>query len=203
MIRLILVFALVAACSKRVPPAKPGPDTQGLLPPDLSSLTVMVLPTQPPPRGSKLIAGSAEPVPGLDSEIAFFLADQAPRVHWVMSDAVIKAARNARSIGVHPDALAVAAFSTTRLKRIGDPLWGDLRLLGEVTNARYAVLPFSAGFAPDSAGGTGRVEIGAAIIDTGNGNVLWTGYAAGEHGPQDARSVIASAARALAHKIAP
>lgn len=201
-IALVASLALSACSGHRAPPA-PGPDTPGGPPPDLSSLTVMILPAQAPPRGSTVRAGLSEPVPGLDSEIGFFLTQQAPRVRWITSDAVRKAAANARSIGVHPDALSVSQFASAKITRIGDPLWGDLRLLGTVVDARYALLPFAAGFAPDSTGTTGRVEIGVAIIDTGNGNVLWTGYVAGERGMQDAPAVVASAARALAKKISP
>jgi hypothetical protein len=144
----------------------------------------------------------------LDGELGFFLAEQAPRVHWVTSDAVRKAAANARSLNIRPEALAVSAFNGSRVTRIGDPVWGDLRLLGELVSARYAILPFATGFVPDSAGTagtgtTGRVEIGAALIDTGNGNVLWIGYAAGDRGMASDAAITASAARALARKIAP
>ena len=193
-----------AGCSaaRQKAPA-PNPDAPGAVPPDLSSLSVMILPAQAPPPGSRVRAGLREPVPGLDAEIGFFLSEQAPRVHWVGSEAVIKAAANARSLGIDPQALSVSAFSTSLLRRIGDPLWGHMRLLGELTNARYALLPFAAGFVPDSTGVSGRIEIGAALIDTGNGNVLWTGYAAGDRGTQDSPNVIASAARALARKVAP
>ncbi|MEO7671293.1 MAG: hypothetical protein ABIV28_03655 [Longimicrobiales bacterium] len=172
----------------------------GVRAPDLSSLNVMILPAQGPPRGSRVqgLAGD-----GLDAEIGFFLAEQAPRVHWVMSDAVRKSAANARSLNIHPEALAVSAFNGSRVTRIGDPLWGDLRMLGELMSARYAILPFATGFVPDSTGTTGRVEIGAALIDTGNGNVLWIGYAAGDRGMAGDAVVTASAARALARKIAP
>jgi hypothetical protein len=192
----------VAACAAKKP-ATPDPDAPGVSPPDLSSLTVMILPAQAPPPGSTARAGAGEPVPGLDAEIGYFLAEQAPRVHWISSESVKKSAAGTRSLGIRPEALAVSAFSNARITRIGDPLWGDLRLLGELTSARYAVLPFAAGFAPDSTGKTGRVEIGAALIDTGNGRVLWIGYAAGNAGAQDDRAVTASAARALARKIAP
>jgi hypothetical protein len=206
--RYRMAVALVGACMvvpacapKRA--AAPDPDAVVAPPPVLSGLTVMILPAQAPPRGSSVIAGVEEPVPGLDTEIGYFLAEQASRVHWITSDVVRKSAANARSLNIHPEALAVSAFHASRVKRIGDPLWGDLRLLGELMNARYAILPFAAGFARDSTGTQGRVEIGAALIDTGNGNVLWTGYAAGDRGPQDSRAVVASAARALARKIAP
>jgi hypothetical protein len=203
-IAIIALAVSLAACAHRSNPV-PTPDAPAAPAPDLSSLTVMILPAQAPPSGSSVRAQPGEPVPGLDAEIGFFLTEQAPRVHWVSSDAVKKGAARAQSIHVDPAALSVLQFSTARIRRIGDPLWGDLRLLGEVMNARYAVLPFAAGFAPDSgasAGGSGRVEIGAAIIDTGNGNVLWTGYAAGEHGQEGAPAVIASAARELAKRIA-
>jgi hypothetical protein len=164
----------------------------------------MILPAQAPPSGTGIIAGRGEPVAGLDAEIAFFLAEQAPRVKWVASDKIIQATSRAPSLEIRPEALAVSAFHYGRIRRVGDPLWGDLRNLGVLMNARYAILPFAAGYAPDSvAPNNGRVEIGAALIDTGSGNVLWTGYAAGDRGPQGERAVIASAARALAVKIAP
>jgi hypothetical protein len=160
----------------------------------MASLTVMLLPAQ---------SGMGEPVAGLDAELAFFLAEQAPRVQWVSSDVVKRRAANSRSINVHPEALSVSQFASAQIRRIGDPLWGDLRLLGEVVNARYAVLPFAAGYTKVAATQNVRVEIGAALIDTGNGNVLWIGYAAGDAGPQDSPSLAASAARALARKFAP
>ncbi len=197
------VLLVLASCAPKRAAPPPDPDALSAPAPDLSGLKLMVLPAQAPPRGSTVIAGGVEPVPGLDSEIAYFLADQIPRAQWIGSDAIKKSAASARSMNIHPEALAVSSFHASRVRRIGDPLWGDLRLLGELMNARYAILPFAAGYAPDSSGINGRVEIGAALIDTGNGNVLWTGYAAGDRGPQGSRAVIASAARALAKKIAP
>ena len=160
----------------------------------------MVLPAQQPPRTPAIRAGATEPVSGLDDEIAFFLAEVAPGVRWIGKDAIRRAVENAPNISIRTDALAVGAFHVARLQRIGDPLWGDLRTLGMLLDARYALIPFAAGYAVPATG-PGRVEIGAALIDTTNGNVLWIGYAAGDRGDEGSRAVVASAAKALAEKV--
>jgi hypothetical protein len=203
---MVACVLMLNACAHHAPPP-PNPDAPSPHAPDMTSLKVMILPAQPAPAASRAHVMAGEPVPGLDAELGYFLTEQAPRVQWVPSDVVKKGAANARTINVHPDALSVSQFTSAQLKRIGDPLWGDLRLLGEVINARYALLPFAAGFVNGQPTGTHasqtRVEIGAALIDTGNGNVLWTGYVAGDYGEDGSRSIVASAARALALKFAP
>src|SRR5690606_41240524 len=83
---------------------------------------------------------------------------------------------------------------------IGDPLFGDLRRLGALVDARYALLPVSAEFVPGP-DGTGRVELAAAIIDTLGGRVLWYGVVAGAPGSRSEPAVLASAARRLASAV--
>lgn len=155
----------------------------------------MVLPAQPGPRA----AGPGAPVPGLDDEIAFWLPESAPRVDWVLPAAVERALERSPSIDVRLDALAVSSFHRAEVKNIGDPLFGDLRALNALVDARYALIPVAAAVISDGTG-AGRVEMNVALIDTVGGRVLWFGAVAGELGPMGAPEVNASAARALGQR---
>jgi hypothetical protein len=152
----------------------------------------MVLPAQPAPG----VPGSGEPVPGLDPEIAYWLAQKAPRVNWIFPPELDRALARTPSMEVRIRALNVAAFQAGEVRTIGDPLFGDLRTLGALVNARFALVPVAAGWVP--AGGSGRVEIRAALIDTLGGRVLWFGVVAGAAGAEGSRGTAASAAEALA-----
>jgi hypothetical protein len=138
-------------------------------------------------------------VPGLDDEIAFWLPESAPRVDWVLPAAVERALERSPSIDVRLDALAVSAFHRAEVKNIGDPLFGDLRALNALVDARYALIPVAAAVISDGTG-AGRVEMNVALIDTVGGRVLWFGAIAGELGPMGAPEVNASAARALGQR---
>jgi hypothetical protein len=91
-----------------------------------------------------------------------------------------------------------------KVTQIADPLYGDLRRLGAITDTRYALVPVTAAYVPlaDSIG-PGRVEIAAALIDTSRALVIWYGVAAGSPGPITEPTVIASAAQRLADQLNP
>lgn len=161
----------------------------------------MVLPAQAAPGSNTL--PDAEPVPGLDREIGFWLAESAPRVEWVFPPALERALERSPSLGIRLNSLAVSSFHRAEVEIIGDPLFGDLRALGALVDARYALLPVAAEFVmPADSGGLGRVELRVALIDTRGGRVLWYGALAGETGPADSPAVVATAAQALARTVA-
>jgi hypothetical protein len=196
----VLALATLAACASRAEPPSPDrpPDTR---PPDLTGASVMVLPAQAAPGSNTL--PDAEPVPGLDREIAFWLAESAPRVEWVFPPALERALERSPSLGIRLNALAVASFHRAEVEIIGDPLFGDLRALGALVDARYALLPVAAEFAlAAEGGGSGRVEMRVALIDTRGGRVLWFGALAGEAGMAGTPSTAATAAQALARAVA-
>jgi hypothetical protein len=153
----------------------------------------MVLPVQP---------GAGGVPDGLDDEIAYWLGDRGQRVRWVFPPEIERALARSPGLDIRLDALAVASFHRAEVKRIGDPLFGDLRRAGAIVDARYALLPVAAGYVPGT-DGDGRVEIAVAIIDTIGGAVLWYGIVAGEPGGEDDRAVVASAARRLAQTLFP
>lgn len=186
---------LVAACGGRQAP--PSPDQPQPLPPDLTGQTVIVLPAQHGPGGGP----AREPVAGLDREISFWLAEQAPRVHWVFPEELDRILARSPSLEIDIRALAVSAFHQVEVRNIGDPLFGDLNRLGALTGARVALVPVAAAWVPDGAG-SGRVEISVALIDTRGGRVYWFGALAGQPGPEGSTGVAATAAEALANLIA-
>jgi hypothetical protein len=191
-----MALATLAACAGRQAPP-PSPDEPQPRPPDMSGVRVMLLPAQPAPG-----AGPGMAVPGLDEEIAFWLAESAPRVDWILPPAIQRALERSPSLSIRLDALAVSAFHAAQVRNIGDPLFGDLRALNALIDARYALIPVAAAWVPDSAGGGGRVEMNVALIDTMGGRVLWYGAVAGDTGPAGAPEVTASAGRALARLLA-
>lgn len=195
--RPLLILALVAVASCGRTAAPPTPEAPQALPPDLSGERVMVLPAQPGPRAT----GTGEPVPGLDGEIAFWLAESAPRVDWVFPPAIERALARSPSLDIRLDALAVSSFHRAEVRNIGDPLFGDLRALNALVGARYAMLPVAAAFVQNTEGG-GRVEMNVALIDTQGGRVRWYGALAGETAQAGAPELAATAAQALARVIA-
>jgi hypothetical protein len=144
---------------------------------------------------------AAEPVPGLDREIAWWLAERGPRVRWVFPPAIERAVERSPSLGIDLHAMPVTSFHFARVENIGDPLFGQLHALANLVNARWALVPVAAEWKPDGAG-SGRVEIMVALIDTMGGRVLWFGAVAGQPGPQGSSGVAASAAGALAQRVA-
>lgn len=196
----VLAVAALAACAGRAEP--PSPDRPAeTRPPDLTGASVMVLPAQAAPGTNTL--PDAEPVAGLDREVAFWLAESAPRVAWVFPPALERALERSPSLGIRLNALAVASFHRAEVEIIGDPLFGDLRALGALVDARYALVPVTAAFVPAAGGdGRGRVEMNVALIDTRGGRVLWYGAVAGDTAQAGSPTVAATAAQALARAVA-
>ncbi len=185
-----LLLVLTGCASHRAP----TPETSRRMAPDLTGRVVMVLPAQ----GG---AGARPPI-GLDDEIRYWLGDRAPDVQWVFPLQLRSVLERTPALSdIHINALSVSHFRGAEVRRIGDPLFGDLRRLGAVVDARYALVPVTAAYVP---GDTvpGRVEVAAALIDTLGGDVLWYGVAGGDRGDERDPRVIASAARALAGKVA-
>lgn len=186
-----LALLLVAACSGR---SAPTPDDPTPRAPDLTGRRVMLLPAQALP--GSLTSTAEEAVAGLDGELAYWLGERAPRVQWVFPPELDRALARSPSLDIQIRGLAVSAFYRGEVKNIGDPLFGDLRRLGALVDARYALVPVGAGEF-ETEGGR-RVELRVALIDTLGGSVLWYGAIAGETGPSGDAALAASAAQALA-----
>lgn len=205
---LILAVAVVCACSSR--PAPPSADTEQRPFPDISGRSVLLLPVQAnvPVIGVSESGDSTRSLTpltaaerlALEAELGFWLAELAPRVRWVMPDAIDQAARRSRLLEVYPRELAVHDFLRARLTHIGDPLYGDLRKLNTLFDTRVALIPVGAVRVPEP-GGSDRVHMAVALIDSFGGNVLWYGVVAGDEAGPDAAAALASTAQALAKLI--
>jgi hypothetical protein len=113
---------------------------------------------------------------------------------------VERALQGAGRIEVDARSLSVRDFQRARLRSIGDPLYGELRRVGALLDARLAILPLGAVWITEQTG-VGRVHISVVLIDTFGGDVLWQGVVAGAPGARGDAATIASTAQALAQLI--
>ena len=192
---------LIAACGgKRPSAAPPAPTTAPA--PVLTGLTVMVFPTQ---RGPVAVADTTAkhfglPSEKLDAEVAYWLPQLAGSVKWILPASIQRSITRSPTLAVDINNLAVTAFHRAQVKRIGDPLFGDLRKLAAVLDARIAVIPVAAEYI-GSTPATARPQIATAVIDALDGTVLWYGVLQGDTPAQD-EAAIASAAQAFARAFA-
>lgn len=182
-----ILLAGVCACVHHPPP--PGPGMSQGVPPDLRGTRVMLLPVQQ----STGISGN------LDSELAFALQARGPQVHWVLPASMDSALVLSPGLQTRTHGLPVAAFGAAEIKRIGDPLYGDLRRLGAVANADVALLPVQASMVQDTTGSA--VRLWAALVEVRTGRVLWYGIVQGDSGAAGSERVLASAADKLARTV--
>jgi hypothetical protein len=205
-LRLCWIVLLLCGCGQR--PAPPSADTLERPFPDMSGRTIMLLPVQAatptvtPPAGAVAArALSSEGRAQLEAELSFWLPEAARRIRWVLPDAIDQRATRSPTLDVRARDLPVQDFLRARLQSIGDPLYGDLRKLALLMDVRPALLPIGAVWI-EEAGGTGRVHLALALIDTTGGAVIWYGVVAGAPGARVDQSTIASTAQALARMAA-
>ncbi len=185
----LVVLALVGAgCAGRTAPPEPG-TAQGT-PPDLRGRRVMVLPVQDV-RG---VVGD------VDAELAFGLRDRGSSVTWILPPRLEEVLERAPGLDTRVRGLAVGTFSVAEVRRVGDPLYGELRRLAVLVDAEAALLPVTAEAV--SLGGIGTaVRFSAAVVDIRTGTVLWFGVVEGGHHPPDDPRGLASAVDVLARTL--
>ena len=185
------VFAtlLLQGCGGRVAAPEAG-SSRGFVP-DLRGRRVMVYPTQIR-RG----------VPGdADAEIAFAFRAQGREVDWVFPEELRATLERAPAIRSTVDRLAVSVFLAAEVDRLGDPLYGQIRRLGELANADVAFIPVALRTGGEGAAGVSVVEIVSTIVDVRTGRVIWFGVVAGRPGPVADFGSVASAVERLAETL--
>ena len=133
-----------------------------------------------------------------DSEIAFAFRERSDEVDWVFPDEFEAALARAPGMQSRVTGLPVGLFLRTEVDRVGDPLYGQLRRLGEMTSAEVAFIPVALRVGTDEVGGGSTVEIVSTILDVRSGRVLWFGVVAGRPGPTADFASVASAVETLA-----
>lgn len=188
-VRVVSWALLLSTCACARHPLPPGPGTVRGVAPDLRGLRVMLLPVQ-------RVVGA---VGDADAELAFAMQARGPQVIWVLPAALDSDLVRAPTLQTRTHDLPVDQFLAAEVKRVGDPLYGDLRRLGAVANSNVALVPVQAA-AVDSAGGQ-SVRLWAALLDVRTGYVLWFGIVQGDRGGAGDPRVLASAADKLARTL--
>ena len=165
-------------------------DFEGFIP-DLRGRRVMVFPVQ-----------FQTGVPGgVDPEITFALRTRGPEVAWIFSDELEAVVARSPSVDTAVRGLPVGIFLSAEVRRIGDPLFGQLRRLGALTNSDIALIPVAIGTGAEGVGGTSVVEIAATIVNVRTGQVIWFGVVGGRPGLVADFGLVASAVEELAETL--
>jgi hypothetical protein len=157
------------------------------------------MPVQRGPLPGSITAPRYDGVDQLDAEIAYWLTEQAPDVRWILPEAIDRMLRRNPELDIKVRQLDVAVFRRAQVKRIGDPLFGDLRRIAAMQqDAKVAVVPVAAEFKPTD-GTQGHIEVALAVIDLGFGDVVWFGVVGGDTG-EPGKQLAASAAQKVASR---
>lgn len=181
-----VLVILGAACAGR---GGPRPETPPPL--DLQGVRVMVLPAQ----GVRSVRGD------VDAEIAFALRERGRATSWVFPPELREALARNRGVPVELDALPVGIFRQAEVRRVGDPLYGQLRRLAALSDANVAVIPIDVHVIVMGEPPAPRLVITAAAIDARLGAVLWFGAASADASATPGAPPLAAAADALARSL--
>ena len=184
----ILTALVLAACGGSVPP--PGPGTSIGSPPDLRGTRVMVLPVQ------QVLGVSGDP----DAELAFGLSDRTQEVTWVFAQEVDEALSRAPAVDAATSGLSVGQFLRSEVRRIGDPLFGQLRRMAALVDAEGALIPVQVALVSD-AGKDPKIQLSVALIEVRTGRVRWFGIVEGGAFPAGDPRGLASAVDRLARTL--
>ncbi len=136
----------------------------------------------------------------LDRELAFALSQIGDRVAWLLPDQLGDALARSPGTGLQLEGLPVEGFLSGELRRVGDPLFGNVYRLGALVDATYALVPVRARSVVSESGQV--VEISATVLEVRTGRVLWFGVVEGTAGPPGDPASAASAVEALARRVA-
>lgn len=185
---LALALALAAtACAKQSPAPEPG-EAQGT-PPDLRGSRVMVLPFQN-------VVGIGGDV---DAELAFGLQGRGEGVTWILPSRLQEVVDRSPGLNARIRGLPVGMFGSAEVRRVGDPLYGELRRLASLVDGEVVLLPVQAWTRTGEEGE--HVRLSAALIHIRSGRVMWFGLVEGDARAPSDPGALASAVDALARTL--
>ena len=137
----------------------------------------------------------------VDAEIAYWIEEGPQRTKWLLPATLDRTIARSPALDIDLRELAVGSFQRAQVRRIGDPLFGDLARLAAVLNATVAVIPVAVEYiGADEA--TAQLHIATAVIDPTDGDVLWFGVISGSEQGVGSAAATASAAQAFARAFA-
>ena len=198
-IAMLASAALFAACGGQAPPANgpapaPRPATS-VAAMNLGGQKVLVLPLQ-------TASGVGQPRDAVTREVLFALGERDPRTQWVDPEVLRTALRRSPGYAPDPATLPSDAFRHHHERYIQEPLAGVLRRYSALMDLRLVLIPQSATWLPAPGGTGGVVRLAATMVDARSGNVVWWGEADGASAPEPGAAPVATAAAALAARIA-
>jgi len=177
---------VLAACGGPAPPPQPG-QMRGT-PPDLRGRRVAILPVQ-------IVSG----VPGdADAEIEYALRDRSREVDWIGREELADAVARAPGLDTRTTGLPVGDFLRAEVRRIGDPLFGQLRRMAALVDADAVFIPVALTWEPNQSipESEPRVRLTTTLVAARTGQVLWFGIAEGEDFERsDPRALVSAAER--------
>lgn len=141
--------------------------------------------------------------PDVDAELLFALRSRPTGAEWIGPGELRESLAQNPGTGIRVDGLNVQPFLMGEVRRVGDPLFGDLYRLAAMVDARFAVLPVEVRPRAEGEDGAQAVEIAAAVLESRTGHVLWYGILDGPPGPAGDRAATVGAVEALARRILP
>ena len=176
----------LAACASGGSTSGPN-ETRGVVP-DLRGRTVLVLPTQLKDRVPNGVT--------IDEEVAYALGARSDAVDWVFPEEVESLLRRSPGIQAHTRSLPVEMFLQAEVRRVGDPLYGEIRRLTILAGADVAIIPVLLRYGDD-----GAYHMVATLLDPVTGWVLWFATVDGAAGGAEEPGPLASVADALAQAV--
>jgi hypothetical protein len=162
-------------------------ETRGAVP-DLRGRTVLVLPVQLTDRVPNGVM--------IDEEVAYALRARSDAVDWVFPEEVESILRRSPGIQAHTRSLPVEMFLQAEVRRVGDPLYGEIRRLTTLAGADIAIIPILLRYGDD-----GAYHMVATLLDPVTGRVLWFATVDGTTGAAEEPGPLASVADALAQAV--
>ena len=172
-----------------------------------AALKVMVLPTQSliavDSLGWRATAGGDKVVLAtLDRELESSIGERGLATLWAFTPALVRAARRNPTYLMEP--AAMRALDPVRLairkpdEPLAEPFASQLRAMGGVVDARYALIPLELRFVPIPPGTTGRAVLRSAVVDARGAKIVWVGEVGGDPSANFGAEVLASLARRVA-----
>lgn len=200
--RLALVAAvgLAAACGGgKIGPRAAPPAPTAASAPALRGGTVMIFPVQNGSVPSNDATAQRFPADraAVDAELTYWFKQHGSAARWLLPETLDRTIARSPTLNIEVRNLAVGAFQRAQVKRIGDPLFGDLARLAAVLSANVAVVPVAAEYIGADAA-SAVLNIATAVIDPTDGDVIWFGVIAGTERGAASGAAIASAAQVFA-----
>jgi len=138
-----------------------------------------------------------------DPEIRFAVEERRGWVRWILPEELQRAMARSPGVRVTPERLSAGVFLRAEVRRVGDPLFGELRRSAALVGAETVLIPVEVLYRAGETEAEGYAEIAAALVDVRSGRVHWFGRVAGSAGSRRDPGVLASAALALVERISP